>query len=276
MRAPSGPKFPKPLQNHPCVASARQRFIANQRRAEAAYANGTGVHSGICSRRRPTGGNEGVAGASGDGAGGTGGGKEGGGGGAEGGEGHPAKRADLEDRRCSQSVALQGLAPAAQEDWIGLERHWDGWVRAACNGKLRASDGAPVRIIFARNSRLSAHASELAAQLGLPSGCMPESMCSAWPQPPFPDADGSEQSRAALAALNQTFRSLRAKQAAVGDFLLLDTGRPTDTGLSTGLSTGLGTGRPGHAPDNDIGPMVSTAHRDRVTRMCAPYRRRRF
>ncbi|EOD40779.1 hypothetical protein EMIHUDRAFT_251046 [Emiliania huxleyi CCMP1516] len=112
-----GARFPKPLQNHRCVAAAKREFIDDQRRRrEAEPSTSAGSESGRGS--------------------------------SEAGEaslslgGHFVGNESV--RSCSETVALRGLSsPGAAEDWIGLERHWDEWVAAACAGRLRGSGGGP-------------------------------------------------------------------------------------------------------------------------------------
>ncbi|KAL1526035.1 hypothetical protein AB1Y20_020856 [Prymnesium parvum] len=183
--------FPKALQTHRCVASARRQFIEAQRRAEEQLRRGGGGPRGRCAR----GGSREAVAADGSGE---------------------------ELKQCSQAAALDGLGVAASTDWIGIERHWDGWMLAACRGKLRAASGAPAKVIFAQHSRLWAHAQALSAHLGLERGCVLESLCDERRAEAFPTADGSERSLSVLATLNRTFQSMRAKQEALGDFALID------------------------------------------------------
>ena len=161
-------------------------------------------------------------------------------------------------RSCSETVALRGLSsPGAAEDWIGLERHWDEWVAAACAGRLRGSGGGPpLGAVFARSSSLWARAAELEALVGCTAGTLPPGLRRPRAAPPFPVGDGSAASLAAVAALNATFASLRGKQAALGDIVLLGPGNASAAACRAALA---GAGAP--PPQRRLAPPQPAAAR---------------
>ena len=111
-----------------------------------------------------------------------------------------ARRAPLSAaQRCAVEAGLRVLAPLADYDWVGLERHFVGWVQAAC-AKRRT-------IVLVDGERLAEETDGLAARLGIAPSCQ-QPLCARR----LPDLDEMQNTpwRGVLERLNQTHAPLAA------------------------------------------------------------------